>query len=137
MSPISLLLQLGAFTLLLPFVILEDLGLFMLPGFPYLSGHLLIAATSISATVHARRSLMRPKYVVDNAPSSYFVERFGISDRELEVVGGVLGGLSNNEIGDKLFISPRTVEKHLYNIYQKTGIRNRLQLFNLLRSDTR
>jgi DNA-binding NarL/FixJ family response regulator len=33
------------------------------------------------------------------------------------------------------FISPRTVEKHPYKIYQKEGTKNRLQLFNLLRSD--
>lgn len=79
---------------------------------------------------------MRPKYVVDNAPSSYFVGHFGISEREREVVSGVLDGLSNNEIAGRLFISPRTVETHLYNIYQKAGIKNRLQLFNLLRSDT-
>lgn len=132
----AVIAQAGAMTLLLPFVVLEDFGLFNLSGFPYLAGQLLIAATSIAATFHARRSLRRPKYVVDNAPSPYFVERFGISERELEIVSGVMGGLSNNEIGERLFISPRTVEKHLYNIYQKAGIKNRLQLFNLLRSDS-
>jgi DNA-binding CsgD family transcriptional regulator len=78
---------------------------------------------------------MRPKYVADKAPSPYFAEHFGISGRELEIVSGVLEGLSNNAIAERLFISPRTVEKHLYNIYQKAGIKNRLQLFNLLRSD--
>jgi len=79
---------------------------------------------------------MRPKYVADESPSPYFVEHFGISAREREIVMGVLSGLGNNEIAARLFISPRTVEKHLSNIYQKTRIRNRLQLFNLLRSDT-
>jgi DNA-binding CsgD family transcriptional regulator len=73
--------------------------------------------------------------VVDKAPSQYFAEHFGISGRELEIVASVLEGLSNNAIAERLFISPRTVEKHLYNIYQKAGIKNRLQLFNLLRSD--
>lgn len=131
----TVVVQTGALTLLFPFVILEDLGLFAPSAFPFLAGEVLIMATSVSAALHARKSLMRPKYVVDKAPSPYFVEHFGISGRELEIVSGVLEGLSNNAIADRLFISPRTVEKHLYNIYQKTGIKNRLQLFNLLRSD--
>jgi DNA-binding CsgD family transcriptional regulator len=67
--------------------------------------------------------------------SIYFVKRFGISGRELEVVTCVLGGLANKEIADRLFISPKTVENHLYKIYQKLGINNRVQLYNLLRSD--
>ncbi len=133
----TVILQIGALALLFPFIVLEDYGLFTLSGFPYLGGHLLIVSMSMSGTLHARQSLMRPKYVVNDAPSSYFVEQFGISGRELEVVSGVLHGLSNNEIAERLFISARTVEKHLYNIYQKARIRNRLQLFNLLRSDAR
>jgi DNA-binding CsgD family transcriptional regulator len=78
---------------------------------------------------------MRPQYVADGAPSSYFIERFGLSGREREVVSGVLSGQGNNEIAWRLFISPRTVEKHLSNVYQTAGIKSRLQLFNPLRSD--
>jgi DNA-binding NarL/FixJ family response regulator len=118
-----------------PLVVLEDLGLFASSRFPFLAGQAQMVATSIAATLHAMKSLMRPKYVVDKAPSPHFAEHFGVSGRELEIVAGVLEGLSNNAIAERLFISPGTVEKHLYNIYQKTGIKNRLRLFNLLRSD--
>ena len=131
----AVIAQAGALALLFPLVVLEDLGLFAAPGFPFLAGQMLIAATSVGSILHAGRSLMRPKYVVDEAPSAYFTEHFGISGRELEIVTCVLEGLSNHAIAERLFISPRTVEKHLYNIYQKAGIKNRLQLFNLLRSD--
>jgi DNA-binding CsgD family transcriptional regulator len=131
----AVVVQAGALILLFPFVVLEDLGLFAPPGFPQLAGQMLILATSVFATLHARKSLMRPKYVADKAPSAFFAEHFGISGRELEIVAGVLEGLSNAAIAERLFISPRTVEKHLYNIYQKAGIKNRLQLYNLLRSD--
>ena len=52
----------------------------------------------------------------------------GISQREAEIIGLILRGLSNKEIGDKLFISLETVKKHFPNIYKKTGVKNRLQL---------
>lgn len=131
----TVVVQIGTFALLIPFVIMEDLGVFTIPGFPYLSGQVLLVTSSVFASLHARTSLKRPKYVENKAPSAYFAEHFRVSGRELEVVEGVMLGLSNNQLAEKLYISPRTVEKHLYNIYQKTGIRSRLQLFNLMRSD--
>ena len=51
-----------------------------------------------------------------------------LSERELEVLVKVCNGLTNNEIGEKLFISPKTVEVHKSNIFKKTGVRNTAQL---------
>jgi DNA-binding NarL/FixJ family response regulator len=51
-----------------------------------------------------------------------------LSERELEVLVKVCNGLSNIEIGDKLFISPKTVEVHKSNIFKKTGVKNSAQL---------
>jgi DNA-binding CsgD family transcriptional regulator len=53
---------------------------------------------------------------------------FNISQREAEIIGLILRGFSNKEIGDNLFISLETVKKHVSNIYKKLGVRNRLQL---------
>ncbi|HEX2900461.1 MAG TPA: response regulator transcription factor, partial [Bacteroidia bacterium] len=47
-----------------------------------------------------------------------------LTDREVEVLGLVCRGLTNPEIGDKLFISARTVEGHRKNIMEKMGVRN-------------
>ena len=47
-----------------------------------------------------------------------------LSDREKEILLLICKGLSNQEIGDRLFISKRTVDKHRANILEKTGCKN-------------
>lgn len=44
--------------------------------------------------------------------------------------------MSNQEIDDKLFISLPTVKTHIRNIYQKTNVRNKVGLLNLLKKIT-
>ncbi|MEU6352413.1 helix-turn-helix transcriptional regulator, partial [Streptomyces sp. NPDC047072] len=41
-------------------------------------------------------------------------------------------GLTNREIGEKLFLSPRTVGSHLYRVFPKLGITARSQLRDVL-----
>ncbi len=50
-----------------------------------------------------------------------------LTAREKELLDLLLGGLSNAEIADQLFISVRTVKGHLTHIYRKLGVSNRLQ----------
>jgi DNA-binding NarL/FixJ family response regulator len=47
-----------------------------------------------------------------------------LTDREMEVLDLVCRGLTNPEIGEKLFISARTVEGHRKNTMEKMGVRN-------------
>src|SRR3984957_12296899 len=56
-----------------------------------------------------------------------------ISDREREIAMLVVAGCSNREVADRLFVSVRTVEGHLYRIFAKLGIDDRDQLVHLLR----
>lgn len=51
-----------------------------------------------------------------------------LTAREVEVLRLVARGLSNREMAAELFLSPRTVERHLENVYRKTGTRNRTQV---------
>jgi len=44
-------------------------------------------------------------------------------------------GLSNPEIGSRLFISSRTVQYHLRKVFTKLGISSRSQLYRVLPSD--
>lgn len=51
-----------------------------------------------------------------------------LSERERQVARMVAGGASNKEIADRLAIAERTVKAHLTAIFEKTGVRDRLQL---------
>jgi DNA-binding NarL/FixJ family response regulator len=49
----------------------------------------------------------------------------GLSEREIEVLRLMTRGLSNREIGTRLFISGRTTEHHVQHIYTKIGVSTR------------
>jgi DNA-binding CsgD family transcriptional regulator len=49
----------------------------------------------------------------------------GLSAREVEVLRLVAAGLSNPQVGERLFLSPRTVEQHLRSIFNKTSAPSR------------
>jgi HD-GYP domain-containing protein (c-di-GMP phosphodiesterase class II) len=49
----------------------------------------------------------------------------GLSEREIEVLGLMTLGLSNRDIGGRLFISARTAEHHVQHIYTKIGVSTR------------
>jgi DNA-binding CsgD family transcriptional regulator len=51
-----------------------------------------------------------------------------LSERELQIIDLVAGGLTNQEIAEKLEISKRTVDNHISNILTKTATENRVSL---------
>lgn len=57
---------------------------------------------------------------------------YGFSLREVDIVRTLAAGLSNVEIGERLFISVRTVENHLRSIYSKAHVNRRTQLLSRL-----
>ncbi|MBL7883552.1 MAG: DNA-binding response regulator [Bacteroidia bacterium] len=55
------------------------------------------------------------------------IEKSGISKRELEVLGLMAQGLSNEEIAKRLFVSLNTVKTHSSNIFLKLEVKRRTQ----------
>ncbi|GAA0447497.1 hypothetical protein Ade02nite_59960 [Paractinoplanes deccanensis] len=55
-----------------------------------------------------------------------------LSAQELEIARFVADGLSNREIGQRMFLSPRTVGSHLYRIFPKLEVTSRAQLAGLI-----
>jgi DNA-binding NarL/FixJ family response regulator len=53
---------------------------------------------------------------------------YGLTPRELEVVGSIVEGCSNRDIAKQFSLSEETVKRHLSNIFDKTGVSTRLEL---------
>ena len=71
---------------------------------------------------------------VRNRENDLYIQ-YGLSMREQEVGKLVIDGLSNQEIGDRLKISLSTVKKHIYSIFNKTGVESRARLIAVFRND--
>ncbi len=61
-------------------------------------------------------------------PKMVAIEGVDLTQREREVVSLLSQGLSNPQIGAKLHLSPRTVEKHVTSLFRKTDTTNRSEL---------
>jgi two-component system, NarL family, nitrate/nitrite response regulator NarL len=53
---------------------------------------------------------------------------YGLTPRELDVVGCIVEGCSNRDIAKQFNISEETVKRHLSNVFDKTGVSTRLEL---------
>lgn len=62
----------------------------------------------------------------DNAPSS-LADNFGLSRREVEVMGLVADGLNNRQIADTFFLSEKTVKNHINRIFSKMDVSSRAE----------
>ncbi|WP_026956007.1 response regulator [Algoriphagus vanfongensis] len=54
-------------------------------------------------------------------------EELSLTKRETEILEQIAKGLNYNQIGENLFISPKTVRKHIENIYQKLQVHSKLE----------
>ncbi|MBY0548987.1 MAG: response regulator transcription factor [Candidatus Obscuribacterales bacterium] len=68
------------------------------------------------------RNVLQP-----DLPAKTSRPRFDLTDRELQVLSGIVDGLSNQEIADRLFLSAETVKTHIRRIMQKLGVADRTQ----------
>lgn len=60
-------------------------------------------------------------------------QEYELTKRETMILQCLMQGLCNDSISDQLDISVNTIKKHILNIYRKLGIRNRVQLFKMVR----
>jgi DNA-binding NarL/FixJ family response regulator len=116
-------------TLLLPATLLQWLEQMQKPG-----------AKAVPSAPFAHNELLRLNYMGKAGPDelllrlakdtgtavpSEFSKELGLTTREGEVLSWLSKGKSNRDIAQILGLSPRTVDKHLEQIYAKLGVENR------------
>ena len=83
------------------------------------------------------RKLSEEKEIVDKEEekngSAVDLSIYHITEREEEIIGLICEGNTNKEIAQKLSLSVNTVSNHITNIFDKTGVRSRIDLLNLVR----
>jgi predicted ATPase/DNA-binding CsgD family transcriptional regulator len=68
------------------------------------------------------------EYALDPSPATLRLKEkdtANLSTREVEVLGLVAEGLTDSQVAERLYLSPRTVGQHLRSIYQKLGVPSR------------
>ena len=102
----------------------------LIEDYPERVGYLLKERVfDIATVVDALRRIMDAETVIDPTIVSQMVGRrrradplTALSDREREVLGLIAEGMSNRAIATRLFITERTVEAHVTQIFQKLGL---------------
>jgi ligand-binding sensor domain-containing protein/DNA-binding CsgD family transcriptional regulator len=100
-----------------------------------LIGGAILVSGIVSAVRLRKRIRSSPLVAVED--QERVIGAYDLTAREREILRLVLQGASNKDIEKKLFISGSTVRNHIYNVYQKLGVRNRLELINRIARDTR
>lgn len=71
--------------------------------------------------------LLEPKNSVNSSASESAYAKNLLTFREREVLALIASGYNSREVSEKLFISSHTVKTHIYNVYSKVNVTNRLQ----------
>lgn len=88
------------------------------------------AVILISLGIYLGGNMKKDKIVEVSAPTSVDTQKInelGISERELEVLQLISEGLSNQEIGERLFISESTIKTHVSSLFVKLDVKRRTQ----------
>jgi DNA-binding CsgD family transcriptional regulator len=107
-------------------VTLSREGGFLFSSIPY-------ALYGLFLIVYFVRHPVAAPLAMDTLPEA-FLSRYGITDREREIILKVMQGKSNADIAGELFISLATVKTHLHNIYRKIDVDSRYDLLAKVRS---
>ena len=67
--------------------------------------------------------------------SNSFRPACGLTNREMEIISLLSAGASNQQIAEKLCVSEHTVKSHLYNIFRKINVNNRIQALNWIQKN--
>lgn len=76
-----------------------------------------------------------PSFIANNKLTDYFKQKYDITEKQIEIIELVIEGITYKQIAEKLFISPKTVDNHMQNIYKKLNVNSKMQLSHFVRSN--
>ncbi len=79
----------------------------------------------------AQKTLNLIRNGIQNPKNNLSPQDFNLSKRETEILEELANRLNYQEIAEKLFISPKTVRKHIENIYKKLEVHSKLEAVQL------
>ncbi|HET6561634.1 MAG TPA: helix-turn-helix transcriptional regulator, partial [Marmoricola sp.] len=85
----------------------------------------------LEARPWAERAAQELRASGETARKRDVTETTKLTPQEMQVATLVSGGLSNREVAAQLFLSPRTIDFHLRNVFAKTGVTSRVELARL------
>lgn len=119
-------------------LILTLLLLFQFSKYAVISGDLnsevaiaLIALVFFFVGVYLNKKSLQKQKVISEDINHKKIKALDISKREYEVLIGISEGLSNKEIGEKLFVSESTIKTHVSNLLTKLNAKRRTQALQI------
>ncbi|MPQ34151.1 LuxR family transcriptional regulator [Clostridium estertheticum] len=76
-----------------------------------------------------------PSFIANNKLTDYFKQKYDITEKQSEIIELIIKGLTYKQIAEKLFISSKTVDNHVQNIYKKLNVNSKMQLSYFVRSN--
>lgn len=76
-----------------------------------------------------------PSFIANNKLTDYFKQTYDITEKQSEIIELVIEGITYKQIAEKLFISPKTVDNHIQNIYKKLNVNSKMQLSHFVHSN--
>ena len=86
-----------------------------------------------AVSVAAEGELVAPRDLLRYVLKDHSRHLAALSPRQKEILGHVVEGLSNAEIGRRLYLSESTIKQHLRSAYKLLGVSNRTEAANLFR----
>ena len=115
-------------------LVIALLGLFKLSKYAYASGDAsiefiiaLIALVFFFIGIYLNKSNRLKTTPLNSSINDKAIAASGLSKREYEVLQEISRGLSNKEIGDKMFLSESTIKTHVSNLFIKLDAKRRTQ----------
>ena len=129
-----LLISSGFLVLLIADILVTRFEIHALDSLDGLSLPAYLVALNIGSFFFAGRFLNSDPLLEGGHLTDACKAEFSLTSREVELIERLMAGCTNQELAEAMCISRKTVENHLYNIFQKLQVRNRLQLVSVLKA---